>query len=95
MIYTSNEDVIKAIKAAAVMESQTLTSLAGLLGMSQSNFSQILHKKQLSFSDVSRIAGAIGYQLEFQLIPGPELFQDGPNDQAAQPGPQTSKPGKQ
>lgn len=82
MIYTENSDIIKTIKAAAAMEGQNLSSLAARMGISQQNFSSLIHKKQLSFSDVSRIAAAIGYQLDFKLVPGPALFQD---DQPSKP----------
>lgn len=91
MIYENNDQIIREIKAAAAREGTTLTAIAEKLGMLQATLSGVLHKKQLSFADVSRIAGAIGYQLEFQLIPSPALFQDGPNDQTGKPGKQSSK----
>ena len=68
MQYKSNEDVIREIRAAAVREGLSLTGLAARIGSSQSNFSQLIHKKQLSFSDVSRIAAALGYSLHFKLV---------------------------
>lgn len=68
MQYKSNEDVIREIKAAAAREGLSLSGLARLFGIKQPTFSGWIHKKQLSFSDVSRIAAALGYRLHFELI---------------------------
>lgn len=86
MIYRNNESVINEIRATAAREGTNLTGTASRLGMSQSNFSQIIHKKQLSFYDVSRIAAALGYRLHFELIKDPGADQATTSAPGQQPG---------
>lgn len=96
LIYTGDNDEIKRyIKSIAAFNGESLNSIAGKMGIYPQSLQNIFKKSAISLKDLNGIAAAIGYQLEFQLIPGPELFQDGPQAGPDQPGPQTSKPEKQ
>ena len=86
MQYKSNDDVIREIKAAAAREGLSLSGLARLFGIKQPTFSGWIHKKQLSFYDVSRIAAALGYRLHFELIKEPGADQPATSAPGQQPG---------
>ena len=67
MLYRNNDDVIREIKAVAAREGISLSALAEKIGISQQNLSGVMHKKQLSFADVTRIVDTLGYDLNFEL----------------------------
>lgn len=72
MTYTNNEDIRRAVKAAAAIQGHTLASIARALDISPQLLNDKLNKKHIGFDDVATIAAAIGCRLDFVITPEAE-----------------------
>lgn len=74
MLYSDKSDIKKAIKEAARLQHITLAELARRIGKSPQEVNDILtRKKNISFQDVQRLAGAMNCLLIFDIIPADDL----------------------
>lgn len=67
-IYTDNKQLKNEIKKAIIDNNTTSKAIADKLGMSPQTYQHLINKKQLSFSDVNRICGAMSCSIAIDII---------------------------
>ena len=68
MLYKDNGDIQKALRVLAVTEGTTLAGIGELNGLSQQNFWNKTHKKNITFAEIAEIIAPLGYRLSFEFI---------------------------
>lgn len=72
MILQNRTDLARLIKAAAASRGLSLSALGDALGVSRQSFSRSVNRSDLGFSDLSRIASALGCVLRVEFVPREE-----------------------
>lgn len=79
-LFIGNEQLKKEISKLAIDMNMTKVSVAEKLGKSRQNFDTLLNKKNLSFTDISKILDAMGCDLIIEFKPREESLGENPND---------------
>lgn len=67
-IYLDNEQIKQEVKKLLIEENITAKSICEKLDITQQRYQKIMNKKNLSFSDISMICGALDYNLSIDFV---------------------------
>lgn len=69
MIYTDNEKLVKEFKKLLIDNGVKQQTVADKLGISKQSLNLLLNKKHITFDDMQKLLGCIGYELIFDFTP--------------------------
>lgn len=69
MIYKDNQDLRRALRAAAAVQGASLAEIARKLDITPQALQDMLRKKHIGFDDIARAATAIDCKLVFDIVP--------------------------
>lgn len=69
MIYKDNQDLRRALRAAAAVQGASLAEIARKLDITPQTLQDMLRKKHIGFDDIARTAAAIDCKLVFDIVP--------------------------
>lgn len=79
-LFTDNEQLKKEISKLAIDVNMTKVKIAEKIGKSKQNFDTLLNKKNLSFTDISKILDAMDCDLIIEFKPREKSLGKNPSD---------------
>ena len=69
MRYTDNEMIVKEFKKLLIDNGIKQQFIADKLEISKQSLNLLMNKKHITFDDMQKLLGCIGYELEFDFVP--------------------------
>lgn len=69
MKYIDNETLVKEFKKLLIDNGIKQQLVADSLGISKQSLNLLMNKKHITFDDMQKLLGCIGYELEFDFVP--------------------------
>lgn len=68
MKYTDNETLVKEFKKLLIDNGIKQQFIADNLGISKQSLNLLMNKKHITFDDMQKMLGCIGYELQFDFM---------------------------